>query len=58
MLGHYPPTQNVTDNISSMKRILILIQVASRTILPGELVLSESPVVVGPNQVRMDLTNL
>ena len=54
----YPLTQNVTNKISSIKRILILFQVASRTILPGELVLSESPVVVGPNQVRMCLKNL
>ena len=27
------------------------LQVASRTVLPGELVLAESPIVVGPNQV-------
>ena len=28
------------------------LQIASRTVLAGELVLAESPIVVGPNQVE------
>ena len=32
---------------------IVFFEVASRTVLPGELVLAESPIVVGPNQVSI-----
>ena len=32
---------------------IVVFEVASRTVLPGELVLAESPIVVGPNQVSI-----
>ena len=46
-----PGNENTLDLCLRLCHRHLNLQVASRTVLPGELVLAESPIVVGPNQV-------